>query len=171
MVWANAPRKQHFARRSAPLIAFRLVPALVLTAAIVFACGPRSHSSEAPERSRAVTGPSIVTALDVRQNGNALAFTFRITNNAKKRLELVFPSGQTHDFVVIDGSGEEVWRWSAGRMFTQVLQNKILAANGTLAYEVHWTPPPGTDATSLTAVATLLSENHPVEERTAFPVP
>lgn len=118
-----------------------------------------------------MNGPSIVTSLDVRQNGSALAFTFRITNNAKKRLELVFPSGQTHDFVVVDAAGEEVWRWSAGRMFTQVLQNKILGANGTLAYEVAWTPPPGTDGATLTAVATLLSENHPVEERTAFAVP
>lgn len=118
-----------------------------------------------------MTGPSIVTALDVRQQGYAVAFTFRITNNAKKRLELVFPSGQTHDLVVIDAAGEEVWRWSAERMFTQALQNRVLGANDTLTYKVTWTPPPGTERVALTAVATLLSENHPLEHKAEFAIP
>jgi hypothetical protein len=138
-----------------------------LAAAIVFACGPRSHSSEAPERARAVTGPSIVTALDVRQRGHQLAFTFSVTNNAKKKLELVFPNGQTHDLVVLDAAGEEVWRWSNGRMFTQALQNRILGGGDTLTYEMIWTPTADSN-TPLTAVATLLSENHPLEQRTDF---
>jgi len=118
-----------------------------------------------------VNGPSIVTALDVRQQGNAVAFTFRVTNNAKKKLELVFPNGQTHDLVVVDNAGEEIWRWSAGRMFTQALQNRIVGAHETISYEVAWTPPGGSPGTMLTAVATLLSENHPLEQRAEFAVP
>jgi hypothetical protein len=152
------------------LTAIRLVPALALAAAFAFACGPRSHSSEAPERSRAVNGPSIVTALDVRQRGHQLSFTFSITNNAKKKLELVFPSGYTHDLVVLDAAGEEIWRWSSGRMFTQALQNRVLASGDTLAYEMIWSPPAATANSNapLTAVATLLSDNHPLEQRTEF---
>lgn len=153
------------------MIAYRLVPAFVAAAAFIFACGPRSHSSEAPERASSVNGPSIVTALDVRQQGNAVAFTFRVTNNAKKKLELVFPSGQTHDLVVFDNAGEEVWRWSAGRMFTQALQNRIVGAHETISYEVAWTPPGRSPGTMLTAVATLLSENHPLEQKAEFAVP
>ena len=114
-----------------------------------------------------MNGPSIVTALDVRQRGHQLAFTFRITNNANKKLELVFPSGQTHDLVVLDAAGEEVWRWSTGRMFTQALQNRVLSSGDTLSYEMIWTPPPANN-TPLTAVATLLSENHPLEQRAEF---
>jgi hypothetical protein len=114
-----------------------------------------------------VTGPSITTALDVRQRGHQLAFTFSITNNAKKKLELVFPSGHTHDLVVVDAAGEEVWRWSTGRMFTQALQNRVLSTGDTLTYEMIWTPT-AESGTALTAVATLLSENHPLEQRTDF---
>lgn len=153
------------------VITYRLVPAFVTVAAIVFACGPRSHSSEAPGRSRTVSGPSIVTALDVRQQGKSVTFAFRVTNNAKKKLELVFPSGQTHDLVILDAQGEEIWRWSAGRMFTQALQNRIVGARETITYEVAWTPPGRGAGTMLTAVATLLSENHPLEERAEFAVP
>jgi hypothetical protein len=113
--------------------------------------------------------------LDVRQHDRGLAFTFRITNNAKKKLELVFPNGQTHDLVVLDAAGEEVWRWSADRMFTQALQNRVLGAGDTLAYEVVWTPSADAASTergsTLTALATLLSENHPLEQRTEFSLP
>ncbi|MGH7711760.1 MAG: BsuPI-related putative proteinase inhibitor [Gemmatimonadaceae bacterium] len=119
-----------------------------------------------------MTGPSIVTSLDVRQRGSQVAFTFSITNNAKKRLELVFPSGQTHELVVVDAAGEEIWRWSSGRMFTQALQNRVLSSGDTLTYELFWTPPSGATAGStLTAVATLLSENHPLEQKTEFAIP
>ncbi|MGQ0640995.1 MAG: BsuPI-related putative proteinase inhibitor [Gemmatimonadaceae bacterium] len=117
-----------------------------------------------------MSGPSIVTALDVRQEGRQLAFTFRITNNANKKLELVFPSGHTHDVVVVDAAGEEVWRWSTGRMFTQALQNRVLGAGDTLSYEMVWTPTENSGS-ALTAVATLLSENHPLEQRTEFAIP
>jgi hypothetical protein len=158
-------------RYDSQVITFRLVPALVLAAAIAFACGPRSHSSEAPERTRTVTGPSIVTTLDVRQHGHQLAFTFRITNNAKKKLELVFPSGHTHDLTVVDASGEEVWRWSEGRMFTQALQNRVLGGGDTLSYEMMWSPPAASAGSPLTAIATLRSENHPLEQRTEFSIP
>ncbi len=157
-------------QQTGALIALRLVPAFAVAAAMVFACGPRSHSSEAPERARTVSGPSIVTTLDVRQRGHQLAFTFRITNNAKKKLELDFPSGQTHDVVVLDAAGEEVWRWSTGRMFTQALQNRVLAAGDTLAYEMIWTPTASVGST-MTAVAVLLSDNHPLEQRTDFAIP
>jgi hypothetical protein len=152
------------------LIALRLVPAFALAATIVFACGPRSHSSEAPERARTVSGPSIVTDLDVRQHGRQLAFTFRVTNNANKKVEIVFPSGHTHDVVVVDAAGEEIWRWSNGRMFTQALQNRVLSAGDTLTYEMIWTPTANA-GTALTAVATLLSENYPLEQKTEFAIP
>lgn len=117
-----------------------------------------------------MNGPSIVTTLDVRQRGHQLAFTFSITNNAKKKLELVFPSGQTHDLVVLDAAGEEIWRWSNGRMFTQALQNRVLAGGDTLAYEMIWSPPAAAADSNapLTAVATLLSDNHPLEQRAEF---
>jgi hypothetical protein len=79
-----------------------------------------------------------------------------------------FPSGQTHDVVVLDTTGREVWRWSSGRVFTQVLQNKVLRATDTLAFGERWKDPP---RGQYVAVARLASANYPVEERAAFVVP
>ncbi|HJU75340.1 MAG TPA: BsuPI-related putative proteinase inhibitor [Gemmatimonadaceae bacterium] len=152
------------------MIPFRLAPAFLAVAAVAYACGPRPHASGASERSRSVTGPSIVTSLDVRQQGADVAFTFRIANNAKKKLELIFPTGQRYDLTIVDPNGEEIWRWSAGRMFTQALQNRIVAAFDTLTFEMKWKAPATSAGASYTAVAALLSQNHPLEHRADFAV-
>ena len=81
-------------------------------------------------------------------------------------IELRFPNGKTHDFYVLDGSGNEVWRWSKGRMFTQTLQNKLIKSKDNAVFADKWD---AADAHGkFTAVAVLASENHPVEERAEF---
>lgn len=114
-----------------------------------------------------MSGDSLAAALEVKVE-DGVRFALRITNNTPSKLELLFPSGQTHDFAVFDSAGKEVWRWSEGRMFTQVLQNRILESSGTLAIDANWrgTVPPG----RYVAIASLLSENRPREERVEFEV-
>lgn len=141
-----------------------LLPTLVLAAA----CGPRARSSDAAARKRLTDGPPVVSSLDVQTDGE-VRFALLVTNNAEKRMELTFPSGQTHDIVVLDDAGREVWRWSEGRMFTQALQNRILDANETVAYAGAWDPAEQQGA--FVAVASLISENHPVEQRVRFTLP
>ena len=99
----------------------------------------------------------------------AVTLTFHVTNNSDKHLELLFPSGQTHDFVVLDSAGRAVWRWSADRMFTQALQNQLLESGETTTFDGRWEP--GALRGRFTAVATLKSENHPIESRVEFSLP
>ena len=70
---------------------------------------------------------------------------------------------------MVDSLGREVWKWSEGRMFTQALQNKVLESNGSVAWNASLRAtaiPPG----RYTAVAFLLSENKPLEQRVEFEV-
>jgi hypothetical protein len=96
-------------------------------------------------------------------------FTLHVTNVSDHAVELNFPNGQTHDFVVVDSLGREVWRWSTGRMFTQALRTSLLGANETLTFEERW--PERRRHGAYTAIALLKSSNHPVEERVAFTLP
>jgi hypothetical protein len=149
----------------------RLVITLLIGAAIAFACGPRSHSSEVPARKPAADstdGKPIATSLDVQVN-DEVHFAFHLTNNDDDRLELVFPSGQTHDIVVRDSAGREVWRWSSGRMFTQSLQNRVLEPSETVSYSVRWKPASLTG--KFVAEALLASNSHPVRQRVEFMLP
>lgn len=64
--------------------------------------------------------------------------------NAGALTEVRFPSGQTHEFIVLDERDREVWRWSEGRLFTQALRTRQLKRGDALRYSATWdTAAPG----------------------------
>ena len=156
----------------------RVIPALLCAAAIAFACGPhpqgtaQSVATAAPRvatRSSAKKkAPVIATSLETRV-GERVRFTLNVTNRGPKLVELTFPSGQTHDFSVIDADGREVWRWSRDRMFTQSLQNRQIPVTETASFQEEM-PTAGMHGT-YTVVASLESANHPAVERQTFTLP
>lgn len=145
---------------------------------LAFACGPRPHGGDSASAGRSAKSRSaheakkengapaapLAASLDVNI-AEGVRFEFRVTNTGEKKLEVNFPSGQTHELVVLDTLGREVWRWSAGRMFTQALQNKVLRTSDALAYAGRWRDAP---RGRYVAVATLASANYPMEQRTEF---
>ena len=151
---------------------------LLAVAALAFACGPRTRN-EASSTTRATgsanaTGtaspspsPSPLTpSFDVAVE-DGVRFAFHVVNDGSKKLEVNFNDGRTHEIVVLDSVGKEVWRWSNGRLFTQAMQNKVLRTSDSLRYKGSWTEAkPGT----YVAVATLASENFPVSRRVEFTV-
>ena len=148
--------------------------ALLSAAVLAFACAPRSHGNDTANststtrsvRSHNSHTPALASSLNVAVN-DGVNFDFRVTNASDKKIEVNFPSGQTHEVVVLDSLGREVWRWSKHLMFTASLQNKVMRESDTLSYRGHWNDAP---RGRYTAVATLASENFPLEQRTEFVV-
>jgi hypothetical protein len=144
----------------------------------VLACGPHTHHNESaasaadapptPPRPPSADGQILATSANVSVD-QSVALSLHVTNVADHSVELDFPNGQTHDFVVLDSSGHELWRWSNGRMFTQALQNKLLGSTETVTYEEQWDP--HSLHGDFTLVAILRSSNFPKEERVGFKVP
>ena len=172
----------------------RLIISLLIAGALAFACGPRSrtegsttlaaalpvraimrsstpisHAGKKRDAGNAKTPAKLDAKFGVDVKTKALHFALRVTNVGSKHAELDFPTGQSHDFAVLDSDGKEVWRWADGRMFTQGVQNKQLGAGQALRLTEKWDsiPNPG----RYTAVATLNSSNYPVEQRVEFVVP
>jgi hypothetical protein len=159
----------------------RLVVPLLCAAAIVFACGPRPRGTTVPTpaqlSARAHSGfaghhrrgdtTAVDASLDVEQGADGVRLALQVVNVRPKQLEIEFPDGKTREFVILDAAGKEVWRWSKGRLFTQTVQNKFLAAGDTAVYEERWdSAQPG----EYTAVASLRSGNYPVERRVSFTI-
>ncbi len=147
----------------------RALALLCVVAAVVYACVPLTH--ERPKRGTAMaatveppmpegTAPVIGELAIGRSTPVQLALTVR--NTTKRTAELRFPDGQTHDFVVYDATGRERWRWSEGRMFTQALRTTPLERGEPVTFTAELTPLPAGD---YVVVATLRSENHPLEVR------
>jgi hypothetical protein len=171
----------------------RLLIPVLCVGAVAFACGPRAHNEAstpkkdsivvaqsaspatvaqqgAPTAHKASPKSPVVANLYVRMRESTLELALQVVNTSKKRVELIFPTGQTHDFVVLDSLGNEMWRWGRGRMFTQSLRNKQLGGGETLDLEetMKSNPlPPG----RYVARAILTSENYPIVQETAFTIP
>jgi hypothetical protein len=157
----------------------RFIAPLCCAAAVAFACGPRPHASAnafpvpasraevAHVRADGDEG-SIAPTLSVRV-GDGVALALHVTNSTGKQTEINFPNGHMYEFRVVDAGGREVWRWGKGRLFTQSLQNRLLSDGETMTFNARWA---GSGAHgAFVAVATLLSDNHPMEARAEFTLP
>lgn len=129
--------------------------------------GPRHAARATPRPRLAPDTVDAALAVEVPRDGTA-RFSLAVVNTADRRVEVNFPDGRTRDFAVYDDAGREVWRWSRGRLFTQLMQNKLLQARDSAVYDEAWpTPAPG----RYTVVAELRSNNHPIRRAAAFVVP
>ena len=148
----------------------RLIIALLTAGGIAFACGPRPFESEAasapaaPVR-RPAAAAALATTLELSV-AEGVDLRLHVTNTSGRKLEMTFPTGQTHDFYILDATGREVWRWSTGRMFTQGVQKKLVDGGSTLSFGDKWAGPVA--GGTYTAVAVLMSSSHPTEQRVEF---
>ncbi len=153
----------------------RLILPLLCAASAAIAAAPFSHNEKpiaTANRHASKMAAPIVTTFDItrpREDADKLRFTLNVKNNTTKMLELRFPNGQTHDFVVKDFAGKEVWRWSEGRMFTSAMRSETLKGKGETAFEESWDT--NGQHGSFTAVAILRSNNYPVETSVQFMLP
>jgi hypothetical protein len=152
----------------------RLILPLLCAASVAFVAAPFSHNDRpiATARHAAEITAPIVTTFDItrpKDDADKLRFTLNVRNNTAKMVELRFPDGQTHDFVVKDFAGKEVWRWSQGRMFTSAMRSETLKGKGETAFEESWDSK-GQHG-SFTAVAVLRSNNFPIETSVQFVLP
>ena len=156
----------------------RSITWILCIAAIALACGPHSRHGDGdahasvPSANQSAEHPLTDTSLAASAKvavGNKVRLALQVTNLANHSVEVNFPSGQTHEFVIVDSLNAEVWRWSTGRMFTQALQNREVDPNETLSFREQWDSRGHHGKYS--AVATLKSSNHPVVERVDFVLP
>ena len=85
-------------------------------------------------------GASLSTDRAIYRSGEPIRITFEVFNYTPTPVRFDFTSGQRYDLIIEDRQGNEVWRWSAGRMFTMVLgQETLEPANPRLTYEAEHT--------------------------------
>lgn len=91
-------------------------------------------------------------------------FTFTVRNEGEDPIELQFSDAQQVDFAVYDGD-EEIWRYSDGKMFAQVLTAETLDPDDALSFDSVWENPP--DGT-FEVVGTLEAKNADCSDRVEF---
>ena len=117
---------------------------ILLTLLLFSACGQQGPKGEVPRE----TMPEFETVLTLQgtdgresdefERNEAITMTITIRNmtNAEKTLSL--PTTQTYDCVVSDPDGREIWRWSDGRMFAQILTEMRFAPGEEKRFAEAW---------------------------------
>lgn len=97
---------------------------------------------------------------------DGVEFRLTVTNDETEPIELTFRDSGLADFAVLE-EGTEVWRWSDGRMFAQVIGHERLEPGESATFDAEWPDPsPG----EYTAVAELRVTDRAVTARRPFSV-
>jgi hypothetical protein len=70
--------------------------------------------------------------------GEEINIILSIKNISSETKSLNFSSGKQYDFVIKDGAGTEVWRWSNGMAFIQSLTSYNLSSGETRTITYKW---------------------------------
>ena len=68
-----------------------------------------------------------------------ITFTVTLRNTSLSPVTLRFPTSQRYDVVITTGTAE-VARWSAGRVFSQTLEEMLIPGGGMLVFTNQWAP-------------------------------
>lgn len=83
-------------------------------------------------------------------NGVGITFAVRAINRSDAPLTLTFRTGQYCDVLVTASDGTFIWRWAAGRMFTQAIREVSLDPGQSREVRLDWPDAPkmlsGSDA-------------------------
>jgi hypothetical protein len=71
--------------------------------------------------------------------GEPIKMILKIFNYTEEDIAFHFNTAQRHDFIIEDDEGSEIWRWSEGRMFAQMLGEEILGpSNLEIIYKAEY---------------------------------
>lgn len=115
---------------------------------------------------------SLASGKPAYSKGEPIELSLTVSNSSKTPVTLRFSSAKQYDFIV-KKDGQEVWRWSQGRMFAMALTEFTLEPQKSKSYRAAWPQTdgnkksvgPGTyEATAILAVSGQpLSATIPIE--------
>ncbi len=111
---------------------------------------------------------AVATDKESYTSGEPIELQLDITNQTGALATFEFSNGQRFDFVIQDEAGGSAWRWSADKVFIQVLGEEQLVPGESLTYEERFEG--SLPAGAYTAVGMLVASNEPLEAMTTFAV-
>lgn len=109
---------------------------------------------------------SLDASLDVTVTEDGVVFELTVENTGPDPVELQFSDALKADFAILEDD-TEIWQFSDGKMFAQMISQETLDPGATQTYDGGWEDP---KSGTYTVVGTLEARNQNVEARTKFSV-
>ncbi|WP_353856153.1 BsuPI-related putative proteinase inhibitor [Bacillus sp. Bos-x628] len=105
---------------------------------ILAACGSQKNDEPEKEVSGQMGEKTAVLTIDPVQKGASVQFQMSLKNRSDHDIEFTFNTSQKFELRVYDENGNEKYRYSKDRMFTQAIQSFVLKANETYDFQDTW---------------------------------
>ncbi|MGH8989953.1 MAG: BsuPI-related putative proteinase inhibitor [Acidimicrobiia bacterium] len=137
------------------------LPVLVVVLAVAASgCGNGDGGEENEAVPAAGSGAEVVVTVtsepDPPAAGQPVTWSLRVRNDGAEPVTLTFPSGKRGD-VVLEAEGNEVYRWSDERVFTEAVTQQELAPGQEVEYPLE-EPSLGVEPGDYDLIATLAAE-------------
>ncbi|HEY8392710.1 MAG TPA: BsuPI-related putative proteinase inhibitor [Capillibacterium sp.] len=97
-----------------------------------------SISPPAAGEKPSLTKVLLTTSGEYQITGDKVVFDFALTNHSPEGIELLFGSGQQFELAITDEKGEEVYRYSNGKVFTLAIVERKLNPGEALHWQDQW---------------------------------
>ena len=87
------------------------------------------YGNTTPEGINMNYGISMTTDKMSYSVGEPIKVTVKIFNYTEEDIIFHFSTSQRYDFIIEDEEGNEIWRWSEGRMFAQMLGEDVIGSH------------------------------------------
>lgn len=109
---------------------------LTLFVLLLSACGQGGDSpTQGEEGNDSVTNSAWSFETKTTHDENELLVQMTVTNQQETKSTLDFASGQLYEMVLTDSNGEEVYRFSEGRMFSMAIVQEAFEAGESKTFE------------------------------------
>jgi hypothetical protein len=101
--------------------------------------GEPSPVAEPIENTTTVSADNPQLRVEALEGRGSHRFVLTVQNVSDRLLPFDFTTSQSFDFVVVDPlHGQEIWRWSRRRFFSQVIRSEAIRPGGEWTFEGEW---------------------------------
>ncbi|MGM0757087.1 MAG: BsuPI-related putative proteinase inhibitor [Bacillota bacterium] len=111
---------------------------LLLVLLVLAACGQQKKDEPNKEVSGQMGEKTVVLTVDPVQKGSSIQFNMSLKNESDRDIEFTFNTSQKFELSVYDENGNEQYRYSKDRMFTQAIQSFVLKKDEAYDFQDKW---------------------------------
>ncbi|MFS0655954.1 BsuPI-related putative proteinase inhibitor [Bacillus sp. 179-C3.3 HS] len=112
---------------------------LLLVLFVLSACGQQKRDEPNKEVSGQMEEKTVVLSVDPVQKDASVQFHMSLHNRSETDVTFTFNTSQKFELIVYDETGNEKYRFSKDRMFTQAIQSFVLKADESYDFQDTWT--------------------------------
>ncbi|AYJ89637.1 BsuPI-related putative proteinase inhibitor [Bacillus safensis] len=111
---------------------------LLLILLVLAACGQQKKDEPDKEVSGQMGEKTVELTVDPVQKGSSVQFNMSLKNESDRDFEFTFNTSQKFELSVYDENGNEQYRYSKDRMFTQAIQTFVLKKGEAYDFQDTW---------------------------------